>query len=359
MNRDIKILLTNSNFQLIDLIKIYFGYKVILIVSVFISLGISLFKYGSLPIEYESVAIKLIESSSPSPTIGANIPGLDLGGITSGSDALSSDLYPDLLENKIFLLELGDNIFFIPSKKRNMTLREYLINNQPVSIYNFNSISFTSKSNDYTSAKRNKYNYGYRRNLSASDSIFQLNPEDDALINNLQDRIKIEVDGKKIILTCKMPDPTISAKVNNLVFDKIVDYMMLYKQEKQKKSLDFIRSRLDEAEKNFKMVQLKLAKYRDSNVEVSSEVVNINEQRLQSDYELSFQIYSNLKQELENTKIQLNKESPVFRTFERAFVPSVPISYSVLKYIIFAIAIGSFGWFLFVSLILCFKYFKN
>jgi hypothetical protein len=358
MHKELKEIFKSSDFKLYNLFSLYFVYKNIFIVLFILSTTFSLYEYINLPIEYESVGIKLLESgSSGNSKLNSNtIPGFNLDGINSSNDLYTADLYPDLLENKTFLLNLANQNIFI-NKDSSITLRHFFFNYKIPRLYNkiFNYESLNKSKHILSKIEKNIF----IDSSSYSKNLLHLNSEDEAIISILKSRIKIELDGKKIILTCKMPDPVMSAALNNLVFESLVQFMYNYKQEKQNKSVDYITSRLKIAENNFKEIQLKLAKYRDSNIEVTSELVKIEEQRLLSDFNLSFQIYSNLKQELENANIQLNKDAPIFRTFEYPYVPNSPISYSILKYLLIGFFISLITSFTLISLILFFKYYTN
>jgi uncharacterized protein involved in exopolysaccharide biosynthesis len=63
---------------------------------------------------------------------------------------------------------------------------------------------------------------------------------------------------------------------------------------------------------------------------------------LEAEFNLSFQLYSTLKQELENAKIELKKETPIFTSFEKAIVPNAPSNSSPFKIFIICVFIGSF-----------------
>ncbi len=66
------------------------------------------------------------------------------------------------------------------------------------------------------------------------------------------------------------------------------------------------------------------------------------EQRLQSEYELAFTLYNTLARRLQEAKIQVQEETPVFRVHEPAIVPSRPAEPDALRILGGAIFVGLF-----------------
>ncbi|MDX5479726.1 MAG: hypothetical protein LPJ98_14870, partial [Cyclobacteriaceae bacterium] len=150
----------------------------------------------------------------------------------------------------------------------------------------------------------------------------------------------------------KMPEPLIAAEFNVMVFERILDYVQAYKVEKKKNNLFFIEASALEAEKNFKSAQINLASFRDANQGIISQKARTREEQLNAEFNLAFQLYSTLKQELENAKIELKKETPIFTSFEKASVPLAPSNSSPIKVLVVSIFLGGVLGFFVVFLLL-------
>ncbi|MGX7836021.1 hypothetical protein ACWKSR_12795, partial [Campylobacter fetus subsp. venerealis] len=80
----------------------------------------------------------------------------------------------------------------------------------------------------------------------------------------------------------------------------------------------FVQERVLEAEGKFQEAQLKLASFRDSNQGIISRRALTKEEQLEFEFNISYNIYNTLKQELEQSTIQMKKETPVFTVMEKA-----------------------------------------
>ena len=66
------------------------------------------------------------------------------------------------------------------------------------------------------------------------------------------------------------------------------------------------------------------------------------EEQLQFEFNISFNIYNTLKQELEQATIQLKRETPVFTVMEKASIPLGPSKPNKPLIIVFSMFLGFF-----------------
>lgn len=143
-----------------------------------------------------------------------------------------------------------------------------------------------------------------------------------------------------------MPEPMIAAQVNYLVLESLIAYVIEYKTEKQRLNLEFVEERVAESEEKFEQAQMKLASFRDSNQGIISQRLQTREEHLQFEFNIAFNVYNTLKQELEQSTIQLKKETPVFTVLEKAAIPLGPSKPNKPFILIFSIFLGLFLGFL-------------
>ena len=67
--------------------------------------------------------------------------------------------------------------------------------------------------------------------------------------------------------------------------------------------------------------QFKLAKFSDKNRDIISSSARIEEERIKSEYNLTFNLYNGLALELEQAKIKINEVTPVFTEIDPAIIP--------------------------------------
>jgi uncharacterized protein involved in exopolysaccharide biosynthesis len=65
-----------------------------------------------------------------------------------------------------------------------------------------------------------------------------------------------------------------------------------------------------------------LARYRDKNKNILTAADRTKMERLESEYQISFAVFIELAKQLENSKIQVKEETPVFSIIEPISVPT-------------------------------------
>ena len=103
----------------------------------------------------------------------------------------------------------------------------------------------------------------------------------------------------------------------NILQRKVIDH----KLKKAEENLGFIEERYNEKKKAFEQAQGNLAKYRDANKNVNTATAKTEAERLESEYQLAFSVYSELAKQVENQKIQVKENTPVFAVLQDAVVP--------------------------------------
>jgi diacylglycerol kinase family enzyme len=128
-----------------------------------------------------------------------------------------------------------------------------------------------------------------------------------------------------------MPDKFTSAIVAKFVVEKIINYVTVYKTIKQKRNVIFLESKVKEAELIYKNAQNKQADYKDNSLGVILIKAQTNEQILNNQMTIAFNIYSQLFMQLEQAKVDLNQETPIFSSIEAIGIPSIKSDPAFLK----------------------------
>ena len=118
-----------------------------------------------------------------------------------------------------------------------------------------------------------------------------------------------------------------------------------------------MEEQLATAEARFEEAQLTLAEFRDSNQGTLSAKAQTEEQRLNSEYQIAFNLYNGLTQQYEEAKLKVQEETPVFKTLEAVQVPLEDETSGSMILLVFIMlsGIGSIGWIFVYPLIEQFK----
>lgn len=304
------------------------------------------------PKEYQSSSYILLESDGPSSSLGqmgalAGLAGINMGQLQSNEMALTSEIFPDVIHSRDFLREISEEEFKFESKAGQVqSLGKYYFQEKPSNIVkktlNF-IINFPARVSGWF-AKPDPIPSNLAEAVEIQEDYLSLTSQELFAIGELKKRILIEQKGKMIRLNVSMPEPLIAAQVNSMVLERLIAYVTEYKVGRQRRNIEFIEERVLETEQKFNDAQMKLASFRDSNQGLVSQRARTREEQLQFEFNIAYNVYNSLKQELEQAAIQLKKETPIFTVLEKAAIPLGPSKPNKPLILIFSIFLGlSFG----------------
>jgi uncharacterized protein involved in exopolysaccharide biosynthesis len=159
--------------------------------------------------------------------------------------------------------------------------------------------------------------------ISENKGPIALTKKQEEVRKMIADQVTLNIDSKQgfITLQAAFPEAMLSAQVADQARELLQKYITRFKIEKASDKLTFIEQRYEEKKKEFEKAQERLARFRDQNKNVSSMMARTEEERLQSEYSITTTVYNELAKQLEQAKIQVKEETPVFSIIEPAMVP--------------------------------------
>lgn len=312
----------------IDLIevfkKIWNGRKIIYkTMVVFFIIGLVI-AFGT-PKEYKSEVTLLVEAGSGTSANAllqqfGGLAGINLGRAKENEN-VNPELYPSIIQSAPFLVEVLNQKVTLSKEKREITVYYYLSNHVKLSIIGVlmgYTIGLPGKIIGLFQKKEI-----YKDTLPKTDSIITFTKHQEDIANALKGRIKVTPDETtgKILISVEMPESLAAAQLSNIVYQNLTKYLIDYKIQKAKTDLDFIYYQTKDAKSRFIFAQEKLASFRDANKNVVSAYYRTEEERLQNEYTLAFNVYNGLSQQLEQSKIKVQEKTPVFNVIDPAKVP--------------------------------------
>ena len=163
------------------------------------------------------------------------------------------------------------------------------------------------------------------KTISVKDSsnIYSITKDEKKLFDLLKSQLNINYSEKEgyVTLSFSMDEPLAAAQMLKNVENYLQNAVTEFKIQKAKQQLDFIQKRYKEAEKDFKEKQKRIASIQDSNRGLISSLPQTRLSQLQTDFNLAFNIYSELAKQLESQKIKVKEDTPVFTVIEPVSVP--------------------------------------
>lgn len=323
---------SDDEVSLIDLIKTIRDGKRIIFFTTLFFFAIGLFSYLFSAREYVSDAI-MIQEQRQTGTTNHLLRQFGGGGINEMRDeGLPTSLYPDIISSADFMVEVVNHevdfstfgnkmsalhyfneVYEEPLTERAATaLVDYTIK-LPVTLYRGVRNLFRSAESDLVLEEGD---------LQEIDARFlTLDRDQRRAIREVSDRFDIGMSGGLITFTMQMPDPKAAAELNHYIVEKLQDYVISYRIQKYRQNLEFVERQMEDARERYEEAQLALARFNDRNVNITTAVARTQQEDLQNRRNITYNVYNNLAQELEQARIRLQEETPAFNILQK---PSLP-----------------------------------
>lgn len=312
-----------SETDLHRLCRLAWRNRLLLLKACAAALAIGLVVAFSLPKEYAATAKLAPEANGNSQKMGelgglAAIAGVNLGS-TAGADAISPELYPDVVASLPFLLELLPVQVTARRPPLNTTLYDYLAEHQRMPWWDYIA------SAPQRAAAALKELLSERPQPPATDSIdaFSLTPRQLRVVNALRSRISLFVDKKTTVVTVnvRMQDALVAATLTRLIVEKLQEYITRYRTQKARQDLMFTEKIYTEAREAYYRAQQAYARFEDANKNIVSASYRTEQERLKNEMSLTFNVYNSLAQKYEQDKLKVQEQTPAYFLLDPATVP--------------------------------------
>ncbi len=323
MTEESKKNIADDEIDLIVLAKTIWEGRRTIILSVLICMFIGLAVALLSPKEYTASATLVPQISDNSSKIGglsslAAMAGFNLD-MVKGSSELSPVVYPQILSSIPFQMEILNTQFIFPEVQEPVSIFQYYNEIRKPGLLDFvKKITLGLLKNIVKALKPSPV-------LESNENIhlLTLTKEQNEIRKFIEESISLEVNDKEgyLTLSYRSEDAVLSAQVAEKAQQLLQQYITEFKIEKASAQLEFIEERYTENKKEFEKAQEALAAFRDRNKNVTSARARTQEERLQSEYQLAFDVYSELAQQMEQARIQVKEETPVFSIIKPVTVP--------------------------------------
>lgn len=278
----------------------------------------------SIPKEY-TVTVKLApEIQGNKGSVGnlgalASMAGINMGG--TGSDAVSPELYPDIVQSVPFMTGLFGVEVADKDGERRMTTYKYVeeelrspwwgvILAVPGKVMGWMAGLFDSDKAEGT----------------GTTDPFRLTEEEDGVVRALLERVTAVVDRKTLVvsLSVTMQDPLIAATLTDTVMRNLQEHITRYRTGKARNDMEFAQKLSDEARDKYYEAQQRYARYMDENQALSRRSFRTEQERLQNEMTLAFNLYNQTAQQLQLARAKVQELTPVYAVVQPATVPLRP-----------------------------------
>ena len=228
----------------------------------------------------------------------ASLAGVDITN-SAGSDAIRPDLYPNILQSTPAIMYLLKQPVKTSTKVKYNRLIDYLEKDSKTKVPLPEILSSHSPA-----------------------SVLNFSKREIQLISSLKSKIASSFDKKTGIIgiSVEMPDPVVAATTVSHTVQYITYFVSNYRYQKKHEQTEFLKTRVQEANKQLQKSEYALQRYRDNNRNLFMNVAKIEEQKLQSNYLHAQNLRNDLIIQLEKSAFAEKEELPVFQVLEPPIV---------------------------------------
>lgn len=338
--------------DLMDILRKIISIRKILYKAAGMGLIIGLIVSLSIPKQY-TVKVTL------SPEMGSSKSGNGLAGLAAsflgsgasagdGSDALNASLSSDIVSSTPFLLELLSMNVSSLDKGDVLTLSSYL-DEQSVPWWNY-VIGFPGM---LISGVKSLFEEDSEKDIIQikEQGTIELTKEENQKISALRNTITALIDKKTAItnVSVTLQDPKIAAILADSVVHKLQECIIGYRTSKAKEDCVYLERLFQERQQEYYATQKRYADYVDTHDNLILQSVRAEQERLQNDMGLAYQVYSQVANQLQVARAKVQEEKPVFAVVEPAVVPLRPSGAGMKIYMLlfmFLAVLVTAGWIL-------------
>ena len=170
----------------------------------------------------------------------------------------------------------------------------------------------------------------------ASQGAIELSKKELKKIETLKKMISASVDKKTSMTSVAVTfqTPRVAAVVADSVVKKLQEHIIDYRTSKAKEDCGYLEKLFKERQQEYYAAQQKYADYLDSHDNIILQSVRAEQERLQNDMSLAYQVYSQVASQLQVARAKVQEEKPVFAVVEPAVVPLEPSGTSRKVYVL-------------------------
>jgi LPS O-antigen subunit length determinant protein (WzzB/FepE family) len=320
----------DDEIDLIALAKTIWEGRMTIIKTVILFMVIGLLIALFSPKEFTASSTMVPQLSSSKSKLGglsslAAMAGFNLD-MNMETSELSPYIYPQIVQSVPFQLELMETPFILEGIDKPISIFEYYTED-------YAGINIISAVKKYTIGLPGVILGALKSKdietppAISGDSLFYspiaLTEDQEAIRKILSERVTLETNDKEgyVVLNAIAHDPKLAAQVAHKAQLLLQKYITEFKIKKASAQLDFIKGRHAEKKNDFEQAQANLAAFSDRNKNITSAMARIEQEKLQNEYQLAFEVYSQLAQQLEQAQIKVKEDTPVFSIVKPVTVP--------------------------------------
>lgn len=324
--------------------------KILLIMLIFGAAGLIVALVS--PVEYTAKTIIVTRAESRGSGTGnlgglAALVGINLGGTIEAGSELTPIDYPEFIQS----LSFQKTLMYTP-----ITWQRFV---KPVTLFDYydkyHKPGVLTVIRQYTiglprvivgwikgAGKSKGMDPDGLKTGTPEDGLVYLSNSEQGVRGILTRKLKLTLNPNNnfITLEARAPEAKAAAQLARKARELLQEKVTELKINKATQNLQFTRGLYDEKKLEFVAAQDRLAQFRDKNLYLDSEMAKTEEDQLLSEYQIAFSVYNELAKQMENAKIRVKEDTPIFSVIEEATVPNVRSKPKIEKVLLIWIFLG-------------------
>ena len=333
--------------------KVWIGRKTVYkTLAVFLVLGlISAFTMTRV-YNVQSVMVPQMASKGASSSLSslASLAGFDLGTSNMGGAELSPLVYPQIVNSVPFRLKLLYTPLHWEKADTAVNMLTYA--------KEYNKPGFFSYVKKYTIGlpgvilglfKGKEKEVTVSPLQSAGDNgepkPIRLTKDEEKMLPMIGQAVNLSVDKKEglIMLSATGTEPLQTAELALKAQQLLQEEITKFRTQKAQDQLDYVQARYNEIKAETESYQNALATIKDRSQEMLTTKSRIEMERIQTKYNIASAIYQEMAKQLEQSKMQVKKDTPVLTVIQPVTIPTKPANSrmkSLFGWIFFGLVVG-------------------
>lgn len=281
----------------------------------------------------------MLAPESGSGGMNSILSSFGFGEPQSTNDAISPNLYPDLMQSKDFIVSMFPVEVTTLDGSVNTTYYDYLLKHSKSSWY-MNLIGKLKKS---MQAKKVETNTSGAKGKTYSAS-FLLTEKQHNIAGAIAGKINYNYDKKTGVVTVTVNDldPLVCALIADTVSNKLQEFIMDYRTKKARNDLEYAQLIYAQTRDEYEVSNRRYVAAVDANWDVINETAKAQLEALNNEQRMKYQTFSAAAQKLEAAKAKLQEATPVITVLQGASVPQKPAGPKRLFITVFLMAFATF-----------------
>lgn len=256
--------------------------------------------------------------------------GFNLGNNFNG-DAISPDLYPQLMQSNDFVASLLNCRVKTLDGRVDTTYYKYLCNYQK---HNPLGVPF--------SAIKSLFSKKSKTTVDKKPNPFQLTEDEDGIFNKIKGNINCSIELKTGVINISVTDqdPLVAATMADSVMSHLQASITRYRTNKANHDLAYYKKLTAEAKAIYEKARQTYSSYADANMDVMLESYNSKKDDLENDMQLKFNTYSALNNQLQAARARVQETTPAFTVVKSASVPLLPAGPKRMAFVFVMLVLG-------------------